>query len=306
MEFKKYPKIQALHKEECDGILNGAVVIQEKIDGANASIFLGTDGIVHCGSRSRDLTLENDSFNGFLEYVNTHEGIQSYFKENPSMRLYGEWLVRHTLAYNELSYKNFYLYEIEDELGNTLPIEKIYEIGEQYGIKTAHLFGVFTDPDVETINNMVGNSVIGEKGEGVVIKNLDFVNKFGYKQHAKIVTQEFKEENATTFGGNNKTSEVYNETYYVNKFVTLSRVQKTVNKISSSEERPDMKHIPMVMGMVFYDVITEEAFVIAKEMAKSGAMFDFKSFKRLCDNKTKKIFIEIITGDISVAHKQDE
>ena len=39
MEYKAYPKIHRLGKEETDGILDHEFVVQEKIDGANISIF---------------------------------------------------------------------------------------------------------------------------------------------------------------------------------------------------------------------------------------------------------------------------
>ena len=38
--FKKYRKIHRLGAEENEGILVGKVMIQEKIDGANTSIWL--------------------------------------------------------------------------------------------------------------------------------------------------------------------------------------------------------------------------------------------------------------------------
>jgi len=66
MEFKEYKKIQALHKEECDGILHGTCYLQEKVDGANASIWV-EDGNIHCGSRTRDLIKAGDGFNGSNE-----------------------------------------------------------------------------------------------------------------------------------------------------------------------------------------------------------------------------------------------
>jgi ATP-dependent RNA circularization protein (DNA/RNA ligase family) len=300
MQFKTYKKIQALHKEESDGILNGICYIQEKIDGANTSIWL-EDGEIHCGSRTRDLTKAGDGFNGFVEYVKNHDGINRLLKEVENIRLNGEWLVRHTIGYNELNYKNFYLFDIEID-DNVVSIEHMYKIAEEYGIKTAHLFDVKDNPTLEDIKKHAGKSVLGLKGEGVVIKNLNFINKFGDTSFAKYVTQEFKEDNAVTFGGNNKSSETYNEMYYVNKFMTLSRVTKIFHKLESMEGRLDMKHIPRIMGMCYHDLITEEAWVIAQEMGKSGKFFDFKSFKGLCDKKSKSIFIELLTGDVSVAH----
>lgn len=302
MQFKPYPKIQGLHKEECNGILTGTCVIQEKIDGANASIWMN-NGSIRCGSRSRDLMEAGDPFNGFVEYVKSHQGINRLLLDNPTYRLYGEWLVRHTIGYRETSYKHFYLFEIEDN-GVTLPIEDIYKIADEYDIKTSKLFGVVNNPTLEQIKELAGSSALGDRGEGVVIKNLAFINKFGNSQHGKYVTQEFKEDNAITFGGNNKSSETYNEMYYVNKFLNLPRVQKAVHKIEATDGRPDYKHIPKVMGLVYYDLITEECWTIAQEMGKAGKMFDFKAFKHFCDKKTKQIFIEIITNDISVAHEQ--
>lgn len=301
MNFKVYKKIQGLHKEECDGLLVGECIIQEKIDGANASIWMGDDGEIHYGSRSRDLFLAQDNFNGFGDYVKSHQGIKDYLTKNPTHRLYGEWLVRHTIGYNETSYKHFYMFEIEEN-DVILPIEKVYEVGEEYGIKTAYLFGKYTNPTLELIKEFAGKSVLGDKVEGVVVKNLGFINKFGDYQHGKYVTQDFKEDNAITFGGNNKSSETYNEMYYVNKYMTLPRVQKIIYKLEAMEGRPEMKHIPQVMGMAYHDLITEEAWSIAKEMAKAGKFFDFKAFEQFCNRKSKQIFIEIITNNISVAH----
>lgn len=302
MKFKTYNKIQALHKEESDGILNGICYLQEKIDGANTSIWL-EDGEIHCGSRTRDLTKAGDGFNGFVDYVKNHEGIQNLFNLNKDLniRLNGEWLVRHTIGYNELNYKNFYLFDIEID-DKVISMDEMYKMAETFGIKTAHLFEVKENPSLDDIKKHAGKSMLGSKGEGVVIKNINFINKFGDMSFAKYVTQEFKEDNAVTFGGNNRSSETYNEMYYVNKFMTLSRVTKIFHKLESMEGRLDMKHIPRIMGMCYHDLITEEAWVIAQEMGKSGKFFDFKSFKNLCDKKSKSIFIELLTGDVSVAH----
>jgi hypothetical protein len=40
--FIRYPKVYALHKEECEGILDSDadIFIQEKIDGANLSVWM--------------------------------------------------------------------------------------------------------------------------------------------------------------------------------------------------------------------------------------------------------------------------
>jgi len=299
MQFKEYKKILGLHKEECDGILEGMCYIQEKVDGANASIWLDEDGTVHCGSRTRDLTKAGDGFNGFVEYVKNHEGINKFFLEYPNFRLCGEWLVRHSVGYHEESYKQFYLFDIEDENGDKQDLDEVYRVATDYGIKIVHLFDKVKNPTHEHVKSFAGTSKLGLKGEGVVVKNFNFINKFGDKQWGKYVTQEFKEDNAITFGGNNKHSETYWEMYFVNEFCTLPRLNKILNKFQSmSEERLDMKHIPQIMGMVYHDIITEECWTIAKKVKEP---FSFKAFEGLVKRKTRQMFINHLTGDVSVA-----
>jgi hypothetical protein len=306
MKFKEYPKVYALHKDECEGILEGLCHVQEKVDGANASIWFDKDdNAIHFGSRSRDLYLAKDNFNGFGEWVSKHPGLPEFFDKYPNVRLNGEWLVRHTIGYNELSYKKFYLFDMMIEEGDTEEMihpDIMYDIAPKYNIPTVALIGNFENPTIEDIKAHAGYSVLGEKGEGVVIKNLTFINKYGSRGHAKYVTQEFKEDNAVTFGGNNKHSEAYEETYYMNKFMTLARVQKVLHKLESAKGKLSEKNIPEIMGTCYHDVIAEEGWTLAKEMSTTGKPFNFKTFKSLCDRKSKSIFLEVLSGDVSVAN----
>lgn len=305
MQFKKYNKIVALHKPECHGILDGEVHIQEKIDGANTSIWLHEDGTVHCGSRNNDLTINQNPFNGFVDYVKNHAGIQEAVTLNSGIRLYGEWLVRHTISYDELSYKHFYLFDVELEDGTFMDIGELQGFADAYQIKTAHYYGKFTGLTYDSIKEMSGKSVLGKCGEGVVVKPVSFKNEFGDEPYGKYVTEDFREDSAITFGGNNRHSDVYLEMYYVNRFVTLARVQKVVQKIEATLENGevlDYKHIPRIMETVYYDVMIEEGYTIAKEMGKNGKLFNFKSFSRLLSKKAKSVFIEILHNDISVAN----
>ncbi len=305
MKFKPYNKIHALHKEECEGILEGTCYIQEKVDGANASIWLGDDGEIHYGSRSRDLFLANDNFNGFGDWVRSHPQLKFFFEQYPAIRINGEWLVRHTIGYRETSYKKFYAFDMEQSDGGltmVIDFDDMYFLATTYEIPAVQLHGKFENPSMELIKSFAGQSVLGEKGEGVVVKNLSYRNKFGDVNFGKYVTQEFKEDNGVTFGGNNKFSETYEEMYFVNKLVTLPRVEKTTHKLESMEGKLSEKHIPRVMGMVFYDVMSEEGNDMANHLAKNGADFNFKKFRELCNKKSKSIFMELLTGDVSVAN----
>lgn len=295
MTFKSYPKIHSLGKEETDGILLYPCHVQEKIDGANASVWIDKRGDITCGSRNREL---QSGFNGLVDYIKNHEGINKLMRDNPTYRLYGEWLVPHTIQYNELSYRKFYLFDItivEDGEKNEefLPIEKVYEIAEQYGINTPHYFGLFSNLTVEAIQDMVGKTVLGVEGEGVVIKSELFIDKWGNKSYAKVVSQRFKEDNSVVFGGNNKYSEAYWETYVMNKYITLARVEKVMKKLQPQiDERLDLQHTPRIAGTVYHDMLTEEIWEIQKNVTK----LDFRRLKGLCHKKAIRIYHDILNG----------
>lgn len=59
MKFRPFPKIARLNRE---------IVITEKIDGTNASIYIGEDGAFLAGSRTKWLSVEDDNF-GFARWA---------------------------------------------------------------------------------------------------------------------------------------------------------------------------------------------------------------------------------------------
>lgn len=302
MAFRNYGKVHRLGKEETEGILIGTCHIQEKIDGANTSIWM-EGGQICMGTRTRKLPDEGDDFNGFVSYVRAHEGIKKCLEEHPDYRLYGEWLVKHTIDYKATVYKKFYLFDIwqhDHDLGTYLSAEAVKLIGEKYEIDTVPMHGHFVNPTMEILQELVGKSQLGDKGEGIVIKNLDFVNAFGETVFAKIVTESFKEDNAVTFGGNNKYSDCYWEVWAVNKYMTLARVRKIMEKIQPTiNERLDMKHIPRIVNTAYHDMLTEEIW----EMQSKMPTCNFKALARIAQKKAKQVFVDILNDSISVADR---
>lgn len=288
MEFRKYDKIHRFGKEEVDGILEGTCHIQEKIDGANTSAWIDENGIIQCGSRNRHLI--DDDFNGFVSYVRNHPGIYEYLACNPNSRLYGEWLVKHTLQYKETYYRKFYLFDIYDGSCFLEPADIIY-VSECYKIERVPFIGVLENPTMDQLKEFVGKSTFGDRGEGVVIKNMNFVNKFGDPCYAKLVSDSFKEKNLLAFNDNDKHSDNYNEMYFVNKYMTLGRVKKVIDKIHPEiNERLDMQHIPRVCNSAYHDMLTEEIW----EASKKIQSIKFNSLKNLAMKKAKQIYVHIL------------
>ncbi len=292
MTFKKYPKIHRLGKEEVEDILFGDCYIQEKIDGANTSIWIDKREEITCGSRNREL---ESGFNGFVDFVKSDDRIKKILKDNPTWRLYGEWLVKHSMVYQEEAYRKFYLFDITEvkdgeETEEFKIVPEVNRIAEKYKLDKPHYFGKFSNIDIEELKEMCGKSYIGDNGEGIVIKNFDFVDKWGNINYAKMVTEKFKEKNSIIFGGNDKHSETYKETNIMLKYVTQARVEKNLNKIQSiMDEKLDLKHIPRIMETVYHDILTEEIWDIQKKFSE----INFRRLRRLIGLKTRQIFIEI-------------
>lgn len=307
MSFKPYPKIHRLGKEETEGILEGVVHVEEKIDGANVSIWFA-DGEIQCASRSQRIT---EGFNGFVDYVRDHPTLPKLFAQYPFMRLYGEWLVRHTIAYKETSYKQFYLFDVTSRDTNMEAVDPeareefwhrmaVHQLAKDFDLKVPEYHGKFINPTEEDFKPFVGKSVLGEEGEGIVLKNPMFRDKFGNHNYAKIVTENFKENNGVTFGGNNKHSDTYWELYIVNKYMTLARIEKVMNKLQPMvDHRLDLADIPRITNTAYHDMLTEEIWEIAK---KVGTV-DFKALKRVACKKAVQIYKDVLTGDISVADR---
>lgn len=302
--FKKYPKIHRLGKEETEGILDGLCHVEEKIDGANASIWLDKRGEITCGSRNRELA---EGFNGFVDWVKNNEKVVAFLKENPHVRFYGEWLVPHTIAYNEMAYKNFYLFDITEikdgeEQEEFFDREEVHQIAQQLDLPTPEYHGSFDSPTLSELEEYVGKTTLGEVGEGIVIKNPSFRDKFGSHNYAKIVSEKFKEDNGVVFGGNNKHSDTYWEMYIVNKYMTLARVEKIMNKVQPLVDKQlDLEHTPRIANTAYHDMLTEEIWEIAQKVGK----VDFKALKRVAMKKATQIYKDKLRGHLSIADREN-
>lgn len=295
-DYISYPKVHRLGKEETDGILDYEVIVQEKVDGANISIFQH-EGKLRCGTRTRMLP-EDESFNGFQEAVQNNFNLAMYFSRNPDHILYGEWLVKHTITYPDEAYRKIYLFDIYDKRGDKwMPQEYVKAEAEFLGLEYPHIFATGKVSE-EQVQEFVGKSALAPAGEGVVLKVDGFVNKFGDHAYAKVVHQKFKESNAIVFGGNNKHSETYWEMYVVNKYCTVGRVQKIMQKIQAeTERRLGYEHIPRVTQTCYHDMITEEIWEIVQKVPA----LDFRKLKGLCTKKFVQIYKDILNNSLSIA-----
>lgn len=291
-----YPKIYSLDKEETEGLLSEPVIIQEKIDGANLSIWYDqTTDSIFVGSRTQIVgtNLIKEGFRWAVEYVNAHTGIKELLQNHPTYRLYGEWLVKHTINYPQEYYNKFYLFDILTPDG-WLPTQLTIDLAKHYNIHHPHTFHEWI-ATLDTIKEYAGKSVLGNiTGEWVVIKRDDFINKFGDRRHGKYVIESFKEKNNIVFG--NTTSESV-EIEFVVKTITQPRLMKLINKIEQNDNvKISKKQTGQILGMMWYDIFTEELWNFIKKNHTQS--FDFKKAETASQARTKVLFFDYLESTI--------
>lgn len=257
MEFKKYQHIERFGTSEVENI---------ELDGTNASVWLNEDGEIQAGSRKRHLTLDKDNA-GFLEWVIGQKNIINYLNENPTHRLYGEWLVPHALkTYRESAWRKFYVFDICVEGGDTIKYLPYYdyELGlTDYEIDLIVPICISKNASYDQLINNLNKNVfliVDGKGvgEGIVIKNYDFKNKYGRQTWAKIVTSEFKEKHAKVHGISEVKGKKMIEEEIANEFVTKSLCEKVYYNIDN-ESGFTSKMIPRLLNTIYYDVVNEDS-----------------------------------------------
>ena len=225
-EMKKYQSIVRHGKKGTHLTLeaDSDIVIMEKLDGANAS-FLVEDGKLKCFSRNTELDPSN-TLRGFYEWT------QSLIKgQQPreGLILFGEWLCRHKLDYGENENK-FYLFDVYDtEKEEYLPFDKVLDVAYQLDLNLVPVFYTGKFQSMEHILSFVGKSELGEKGEGVVVKNYSYRDKYGKQLFTKFVSDEFSEMQNVKKQKIKTDTDVLDE--FVNNTVTKARVQKILHKL---------------------------------------------------------------------------
>ena len=294
-QFEKYMHVEKLESEETEGILLGTCYIFPKIDGTNASVWLDSTGKLCAGSRKRELTLDSDNA-GFFNDIYTDVRIARFFNECLNIRLYGEYLVPHSLkTYRDNSWRKFYVFDAtyinatgEDK--KYIPYDQYTPILEKFRIDYIPVQTIINNPSLDQLyHELDKNTFLIEDGkgvgEGIVIKNYNFVNKYGRQTFAKIVTTEFKEKHRREMGPNILNGEKTLEIKIVEEFCTEALIDKVCAKIVNEENGWNGNCIPRLLNTVYHDLITEEMWCILKKY--KGVIINFKTLQGLVVNKIK-------------------
>lgn len=295
MEFVPYCKLARLGTEEVNGITDGLCWAFPKVDGTNSSVWMN-DGAVQAGSRKRKLSEEKDNA-GFYKYVMSNEKLKKFIEENPNHRVYGEFLVPHSLkTYRDNAWREFYIFDVtvRDEEGEEyfLPYEQYAPILEEYGLEYIPPMAKIKNPSEDALLRLMESNTYLIKdgmglGEGIVIKNYGFHNKFGRQTWAKLVRGEFKEKHTKTMGCPEINNQLLTEERIVNDFCTESFVEKEYSKLVNEKEGWSSKYIGELLGRIYHELIQEEMWNIIKKY--KNPKINFKVLNSLVVNKIKLV-----------------
>ncbi len=222
--------------------------------------------------------------------------IKEYLEKYSDHRLYGEWLVSHSLkTYKDDAWRKFYVFDIcvSDKY---LPYDVYKPMLDEFDLDYIPAMGIINNPTYESLIKLLdrtGEFLVKDGagiGEGLVIKNYDFYNKFGRQIWAKIVANEFKERQYKTIGCPKINAAMIIEERIVNEFCTEEFIEKEYAKIVTEKEGWQSKFIPELLGKVFYEFVKEETWGFVKKY--KFPKVDFKVLNRLVIQKIKEIVFD--------------
>jgi hypothetical protein len=302
MNFRPYQHLERFGNDEVEEIEFGSCFIFPKVDGTNSSIWLDDEGNIKAGSRNRTLSLENDNA-GFYAYILTNDKIKEYLMKHPTHRIYGEFLVPHSLkTYRDDAWRKFYIFDItidkDEENVEYIPYDIYKPMLDEFELEYIPPIAKVSNATYETFLKALEKNEFLIKdgqgvGEGIVIKNYDFYNKYKRQTWAKIVTTEFKEKHNKEMGYNEIKAKQMVEQDIIEEFCTEAFIEKEFAKIVNEKEGWRSQYIPMLLGRVYSELVKEETWNILKKF--KNPKIDFRTLNTLLIQEVKKVKREIFS-----------
>lgn len=305
--YTKYQHIEKWGSGEVEGINQGICYLFYKIDGTNACVWYDNEkGTLQFGSRNRQLSLDNDNSN-FMRMMTSDPKLEPMVKDlfdflnnNRNLIVYGEWLVPTNIKrYKDDAWKNFYVFDVYDTLNDSYwnydDYKKVFD--EEYpNIKYIPLICKLENPSEEDIKahlNETGNYLISTGvGEGIVIKNYDYRNKYGRRTWAKMLTEDFlmnKKENR----GSKRVAQEQGETIEreIIKLMTVDHVLKEKAKVMENRGSTtwESKFIPELLNRAFNEFFRDNWEIILKKF--HNPTINFQTLKKYSDEFVKSIIL---------------
>ena len=318
MTFVRYMHVERIDSEEVEGLLDGECSVFPKMDGANNGIY-SEEGILCTMSRN---IVTTDTDDGFAMFAREHDGINRFIRDFPGMRLYGEWMVPHTVrSYLPEVWNRWFVFDMvaedptasytyrdregaERELDCAgrvyIPYEEYVPILESYGIEYVPRLKVLEGPDrnvLKSIANHENTWMMGSGcGEGIVVKRYGFENRYGRTVWAKVINSTFAQAKSDLRSMKARARAEGGTVEYkvANAFVTPDMVNKEYDRLRVASENGRVNP-GQLLGTVYHCLITESIWDAIKKFRIDS--ISFRNLRRECDYRVKLVRPEVFGLD---------
>lgn len=307
MVFKKYIDLERLGHEDNQDIFkysSDMIVVEEKVDGGNGSMWLEEDGI-HFGSRNNDLTSGKNEKIFAMQQIKLKEHLKQLEEKginlNPDYIYYFEWMAKHTIIYTEAPYVIGFDIRLKHSMCSEDYGLFMFRKGrekefDRLQIENVPLIWSGKTEDIVKINihELIPKSkYYNGLAEGIVIKN--YTRKHPSQNHqlyAKVVRDEFKEDNRAVFGNIRQVSS--DTSKIIEEFCTDARIRKAVLKFVNEDGlKLELKLMQYVPSYVIKDILKEEF----TEIYDRYKFIDFKEMKQKVPKKCLRVISEMMENN---------
>ena len=257
MRIPHYTKVYQLGHKWIQNLLNGPIIVEEKIDGSQFS-FRIKYGQLECCSKNCDkrMTESNDMFFVAVQRV-MDLFVLDKLQEEYIYR--GEFLSKphhNVLKYNRIPAKNIIIFDIDCGVENYVTPNSKQVWADEMGLEIVPLLweGDGKDLTVDLCRELLNRESIlgGTQIEGIVIKNYNQFGPDGKILAGKFVSEKFKEEHKTAWQNPDIITEI------IQRFGTQMRWQKAIQHLKESGElRTDVVDIGPLIKEIQNDIKTE-------------------------------------------------
>jgi hypothetical protein len=312
----RYQHVERLGNEEVEGLLDGEVIVQTKIDGANLTVAWYPDPIGLVVASRNNVVYRNGApvefpkgegktekrFMDAIEYVLAHDGIRTMAAQGFVLR--GEWMIQHSIVYAKEHSGHFIVFDVERHDGSYVHPDAWMLLAQEHAVRFVPVLARLISPRVDALVELTkGADEFGaQQKEGIVVKRYEFTNKRGRRTWGKIVSADFKLKNKVAMGATNDDPA---EIRFVSEVISYALIMKTIHKLEEDKgQKLEIRDMPQVLGRVWHDAFTEELWDFVKN--EKVGKFDFRLARRLAEGKTRDIALAYFNGIPTVHENKRE
>lgn len=306
MNMKKYPSLKYPDNKASRGLFaDGAVIVQEKLDGANFRLmreahldeqYYADGRTLVFGSRNvqfKNVKDENKQFAHAMEFV--RERVSDADIETVEqvvggpVTIFGEAMHPHTLEYDFDNIPSVVGFDIWDHNSGEFldPANAKHFIEDTLGLPFSPILDTVPVEEWDDYSVQVPQSAYGDvRAEGLVLKNPTT------NTYSKMVRQDFKEKHKETFGKGKKQQESGAEKLSY-QYIPNSRIEKQVHKLIDEGDW-DSKQMEMMEDLpecVIRDMAEEEGGNIFME---ENWEIDTHDFRSITSSRCAKVLRKMI------------